>query len=161
MRKRLYFLILVGVMSMASMSNAHPFEQGQVRISAGGGGGVGGWSAGISGGYFVVESLELGFGTTYISADEIALQQATASTTYVLLPTAAYNPYLGGFLRHWFVLEGDAEAQSSGGLRGGFYHLNRGGLMFGLGAVYETIFDCTDDDECTSVYPEFSLSVVF
>jgi len=154
-------LICMALVTTPSHGNAHPFEQGQVRIAAGGGGGVGGWSAGISGGYFVAEALEMGVGTTYISADEIALLQATVSTTYILLPDAGYNPYLGGFLRHWFVLEGHAEAQSSGGFRGGFYHLNQGGLMFGLGAVYENIFECTDDDECTSVYPEFSLSMVF
>ena len=140
---------------------AHPFEQGQVRIAAGGGGGVGGWSAGVSAGYFVVEGLELGLGTAYISADDITLLQTTGSGTYVFLPEASFNPYVGGFARHWFVLEGDRDPQSSMGLRGGLYHLNQGGLMFGFGAAYEKILDCTSDENCTDIYPEFSLSLVF
>ena len=149
------------LMGLTGYVQAHPFERGQVRIAAGGGGGVGGWSAGLSGGYFILDGLELGVGTTYISTNDLKLLQGTGSTTYVFLPDASMNPYAGVFLRHWFVLEGNADPQSSMGIRGGLYHLSGNGLMLGFGVVQETILDCNDSGECQSIYPEFSLSIVF
>lgn len=152
---------LVAVASFFHAAHAHPFEAGQVRIAAGGGGGVGGWSAGVSTGYFVADGFELGLGTTYISADDMTLLQATTSATYVFLPKARFNPYFGGFLRRWFVLDGEVDSQSSIGLRGGMYHIGGYGLMLGLGMVQETILDCQNSIDCRSLYPEFTLSVVF
>ena len=142
-------------------AEGHPFETGQTRISAGGGGGVGGWSLGVSAGYFVTEGLELGLGTTYIRTDDLSLVQVTGSSTYVFLPAESLNPYTGGFARHWFVVDGDAESQSSAGVRVGFYNRSGRNLLFGLGAVHEVILDCPANDECASIYPEFSLSLIF
>lgn len=141
--------------------NAHPFEAGNVRLAAGGGGGVGGWSVSLAGGYFIRDGLELGLGTTYIRSDETAVQQVTASTTYVFLPESSLNPYTGAFFRHWFILDGDLEPASSTGLRLGAYHTGGGGLILGGGIVYERIIGCEADDDCASVYPEFSLALVF
>ncbi len=152
---------MLGLLSLGAAAHAHPFEAGQLRLGAGGGGGVGGWSLGVSAGYFVAEGVELGLGTTYIRADEMSLLQATGSSTYVFAPDAALNPYAGGFARHWFVLEGNVEPQSSVGARGGVYSRASQQIMLGIGAVYETILDCDDGDACDSVYPEFSLSMVF
>jgi len=143
------------------VANAHPYEQGQVRLGASGGGGFGGWSAGISAGYFISDGLELGAGSTYIKSDDITLLQLTGTTTYVLLPEAQFNPYIGALLRHWMVLDGDAESQSSVGVRAGLYHLSGGGFMLGFGAVHEYIIDCDSDDSCSSTYPEFSVAVAF
>ena len=158
---------LVGILTFFSLIavvthvHAHPFQEGQVRIAAGGGGGVGGWSAGLSGGYYVVDGLELGLGATYISYDDVALLQTTGSSTYVFFPEQSLNPYAGAFLRRWIVLEGEVEPRTSAGVRGGVYHSSGGGLMLGLGLVYETILDCDDGETCESTYPEFSLSLLF
>lgn len=141
--------------------HAHPFDAGSVRVAAGGGGGVGGWSVGLTGGYFIKEGIELGLGTTYIKSGETAVQQLTLSSTYVVLPDASFNPYVGAFFRHWFIIEGDLEATSSTGLRLGAYHTGGGGLILGGGIVYERIIDCETNDDCESVYPEFSLALVF
>lgn len=154
-------LIFFSLIAILTNAQAHPFQEGQVRIAASGGGGVGGWSAGLSGGYYVVEGLELGLGATYISADDVALLQTTGSTTYVFFPEQSLNPYTGAFLRRWIVLEGEVEPRTSAGFRGGVYHSSGGGLMLGLGLVYETILDCDDGETCASTYPEFSLSLLF
>ena len=155
--------ILTIMLCVICVSNAHghPFEAGQTRVSAGGGGGVGGWSLGVAAGYFMAEGLEVGLGSTYIRSDDLSLVQVTGSTTYVFLPTESWNPYTGGFARHWFVADGDVEPKSSVGVRGGFYSRSGHNLLFGLGAVYEVIVDCEPADECTSTYPEFSLSLIF
>ncbi len=152
---------ILGTLSFGGMAQSHPFEAGQFRLGAGGGGGVGGWSLGVSAGYFIAEGLELGLGTTYIRADELALLQATASSTYIFAPDSGLNPYAGGFARHWFVLEGDVDPRSSVGARGGVYSRAGDSLMLGIGVVYEVILDCDDGGACDSVYPELSLSLVF
>ena len=152
---------IVGILCVAGTAYGHPFEAGQLRLGAGGGGGVGGWSAGISAGYFVAEGAEIGLGTTDIKSDDISLLQATGSSTYVFMPDAGLNPYAGGFLRHWFVLEGNVDPRTSLGGRAGLYSRAGQSLMLGVGAVYEKILDCEDGDACDSVYPEFSLSFIF
>ncbi len=153
--------IAVTLFLYANVIHAHPFQAGNVRLAAGGGGGVGGWSVSLAGGYFIRDGLELGLGTTYIKSDETAVQQLTVSTTYVFLPESSLNPYTGAFFRHWFIVDGDLEPASSTGLRLGAYHTGGGGLILGGGIVHEKIIECKAVDECESVYPEFSLAFVF
>ena len=154
------YLSFLWVLLIASFVNAHPYEAGQVRIAAGGGGGPDGWSIGVSGGYFVIDALELGLGTTYIQGKDLSIVQVTGRTTYVFMPDESFNPYAGTFVRRWIVTDGDASDQSSLGGRLGFYHVSSSNLILGLGVAQEVILDC-DDDQCDSTYPEFSLALVF
>ena len=158
--RKLFLLSLIALCPLAR-GHAHPFEAGSVRLAAGGGGGVGGWSASLAGGYFIRDGLELGLGTTYIKSDETAVQQLTMSTTYVFLPESSLNPSAGVFFRHWFILDGDLEPASSTGLRLGAYYSGGGGLILGGHIVYERIINCKAVDDCESLYPEFSLAIVF
>ena len=154
------YLIILLVLTAATVANAHPYEAGQVRIAAGGGGGPDGWAIGVSGGYFVVDALEVGLGTTYIKSEDLSIVQVTGRTTYVFMPDESFNPYAGTFVRRWFVTDGDASDQSSVGARIGFYNVSSSNLILGIGAAHEIILDC-DDDQCESTYPEFSLALVF
>lgn len=153
--RNLVFLITIFALNELS---AHPFSAGQIRLAAGGGGGVGGWSVGLAGGYFVVDSLEIGIGSTYIDTEDVSLVQLTGKTTYVFLPESDYNPYAGVFTRRWLVTSGDARDQSSVGGRLGIYKTGSSSLILGLGVVHEVLLDC--NSACKSTYPEFSLSLV-
>jgi hypothetical protein len=60
------------------------------------------------------------------------------------------------FYSHWFI--GDAYSdQDAVGTRGGLLYVS-GSVVLGLGVAYERIVsECTMD--CSSVYPDFTLSI--
>jgi hypothetical protein len=145
---------------VVSIASAHPYQADQIRIAAGGGGGLDGWSIGVTGGYFIVDSLELGLGSAFIKSEDLSIVQVTARSTYVFLPEASFNPYSGVFIRRWIVTSGDAMDQSSVGARFGLYSVSSASLVLGFGAAHEVLLNC-DDEPCTSTYPEFSLALVF
>jgi hypothetical protein len=65
-------------------------------------------------------------------------------------------PYVGVFGSRYFIYDGVDDVNTVGS-RAGLIYVG-GSLLLGLGvAVEHVVSDCTED--CTSVYPDFTLSV--
>ena len=68
-------------------------------------------------------------------------------------------PYVGAFYNHWFIGDGIADVDSVGG-RVGLVYVS-GQFVLGLGVVYEKLVSKCDSSvmDCSSVYPDFTLSL--
>ncbi len=139
-----------------------PFPQGKVRLGLGGGlfsssNSVDfGLSAGF--GYFIFDNIEIGFDGAFQFGDS-AFAAFLGPTARVLFPlNEAVALYVGGFYRHWFLTEG-LEDFDTLGARGGIV-VRTGGAYFSIGMVYEAIVSACDG-ECSDLYPELGISVLF
>ena len=159
---RLVFFLALSCQLMALSPARAQFEQGDVQISAGGGGSSLGF--GLSGtiGYYVLDGVETSLGLGYWSLDDTILVQVTPGVRYVI-DADSFRPYVGTFYRRWFFTNDVYEDTESVGVRAGTFIFAGRRTMLGLGVISEKLLDCpfTDDDDCTSVYPEFSLALSF
>ncbi len=143
-------------------ANAEGFRQGSVTLGAGVG-----WvqtttdsyvSVGVSGGYYVVDGLELGLGvTTWLGASP-NVTQVSPRATYTLWFVPQVHPYVGTFYRHWFIAN-DYDDIDSWGLRAGLALPMSSRLYVRGGVVWEQTLACERD--CTDIYPELAATLVF
>lgn len=140
-----------------------PFDQGRFGLSFGAGSQntLGEKYYGVAGGmgYYVLDGVELGLGTAHQWGDGPSITRLTPSLRYVAQPLVRYSPvvpYVGVFGSRYFVYEGNADVNTLGG-RAGLIYVG-GSVLLGLGVAVERIVsECTED--CTSVYPDFTLSL--
>ncbi len=110
-------------------------------------------------GYYVLDGVELGFGAGHQFGDDPTISRVTPSLRYVAQPLVGHSPlvpYIGVFGSHYFVYDGYADINTVG-TRGGLLYVS-GSMVIGLGLAYERIVsECVED--CSSVYPDFTLSI--
>lgn len=155
--------IAIGLSCWAATAAAEPFDQGSVNVSIGGSLRVGGgdtiFAAGLGVGYFVIDGLELGVGTTAFFGADPFIAQVTPGVRYVFWMVPVVSPYLGAFYRHWFIADDFPDIDTVGG-RAGILFAAGGPVNVGLGVVYERIISpCST--ACDRVYPELSISISF
>ncbi len=148
---------VVNLVSYASHAES-PYQAETTRISASGGAGAGGFAIGFDVGYFAADGLELSGGATYLNRNGLNVLQITPGVRYIL-DLVTVDPYVGGFMRHWWFLGSEDESPWSIGVRGGLI-LRSGQLFLGIGVAREVVLDCPRKiDECTRVYPEITFAV--
>ncbi len=160
----------VGVLAVAATVLAVPghaeareaFDGGSVRIglNVGAAYAYGQRYVTIGGGvgYFVVDGLELGLdGETWVGGDP-RISAITPQARYVLHFIDPVKPYVGVFFRHWFI-EKSLPDQNSIGARVGALVAIGTRAFAGGGVVFERYLDC--GAECTDIYPEIVVSVMF
>lgn len=150
----------------APSSCSGPFCQGSIGLSLVVGSASAGsenyfvLGAGVS--YYLIDGLSLGLdGDVWMGGDP-TIYTLTPQARYVLWFVPVIKPYVGAFYRHYFLSEGFEDIDSIGG-RAGAYLVSGSGSYLGLGAVYEKLLDCQDDDfrDCDSWYPELTLGFSF
>jgi len=140
-----------------------PFDQGKFGLSFGAGSqntlGEHYYTVAGGMGYYVLDGVEVGLGTAHQWGDGPSITRLTPSLRYVAQPLVRHSPvvpYVGVFGSRYFVYEGNDDVNTLGG-RAGLIYVG-GSVLFGLGvAVEQIVSECTED--CTSVYPDFTLSV--
>jgi len=144
-------------------AHAEPFRKGSIRLGGGLGyvqtvGGDGFVSIGLSGGYFLVDGLELGIdGSAWIGANPSVTILGTR-LTYVVFQVPHLHPYAGPFYRHWFVGQQMPDIDTIG-VRGGLI-VPAGPRFYAFGGVgYERVVSACDRN-CSNIFPEFGLSFV-
>lgn len=149
-------------------ADAGPFAEGSIRLAlmAGASTTVDGKGethtaiiAGLGGGYYLVDGLELGLeGEHWFGADP-SVSKVSPGVRYVLWFVPVLKPYAGMFYRHVF-LGAPFDDFDSLGTRAGAFWVSGGGSYFGGGVVYEQIVKgCPDGWDCSSWYPELALSI--
>ena len=140
-----------------------PFDQGKMNLSISGGSTSNFdkryFAIGAGFGYFVLNGLELGTAAVHQFGDGPSISQIQPRVRYVVQPLVGkfpLIPYVGAFYNHWFIGDGFEDVDAIGG-RGGLIYIS-GRLLLGLGvAVERTVSECIED--CTQVYPDFSISL--
>jgi hypothetical protein len=146
--------------------SAGPFSKGSIRLTAliGTGSSVTDTylilGAGV--GYFLIDGLEVGLDYEAWILAEPVLNRLSPETRYVLHFVPTIKPYVGIFYRHTFVADYD-DYDQVGGRLGVYIIPSRSRMFVGVGAVYERLLGCDDDDflDCDEVYPELSFGVSF
>ena len=142
-----------------------PFDQGKMNLSIAGGStsnfGERYFAIGGGFGYFILDGLELGLAAVHQFGDGPSISQVQPRVRYVVQPLVGkfpLIPYVGAFYNHWFIGDGYTDVDAIGG-RAGLIYLS-GRILLGLGvAVERTVSECIED--CTAVYPDFSISLSF
>lgn len=110
-------------------------------------------------GYYVLDGVEVGLGLGHQWGDGPSITRTTPSLRYVAQPlvgTSPLIPYIGVFGSRYFIADGFDDVNTLGGRVGALYI--SGSLLLGLGlAVERIVSDCEMD--CTSYYPDFTLSL--
>lgn len=139
-----------------------PWRQGRSRLGISGGAvGFDGTSndfyLGASYGYFVVDNLELAVDTVLTFGDSPFTWRVGPMLTFIVPVESEFQPYLGGFYRHWFIADSAFLDQDTLGGKLGVV-IRSSGVFFQLGVVIErTVSQC--DADCTAIYPELGLSL--
>ncbi len=150
----------------AHASIAGPFDQGNVRISVGGGLGRGfdqtyfivkGAAA-----YYLIDGLEVGLEAESWLFNSPSQFRIGPQTRYILHFVPIVKPYAGVFYRHAFISDGFADLDSVG-WRAGAFLTPTFNTFFGAGVVQEFYLDCDEDvyANCTLLYPEVTFSIAF
>lgn len=139
-----------------------PYVQGRTRLGIGGDSDYNGnrWNMALafSLGYFVVDNLELGGELAFQFGDDPFSAQLGPSIRYFMPVSEVVHPYLGAFYRHYFLTAGIDDLDTLGARLGLIWR--QGATFLGFGVVFEHIISACDD-ECTEIYPEVGLSVLF
>ena len=146
-------------------STAGPFARGSVRLSVL----IGtGWTTtdeylilGAGVGYYIADGLELGVDYEAWLFGSPVMQRLSPGVRYVFHMVPVLKPYVGGFYRHTFIGDDYSDLNYLGARAGAFIAPKRGGVYFGLGAVYERLLSCTDNAyfKCDNVYPELFIGI--
>jgi hypothetical protein len=141
------------------------FEKGRVRLS-----GSAGWGSsfnqdyvvlGVGAGYYLLHGLEAGLDTEFWLGNDPTISKVSPQLRYVYAYANAIKPYVGVFYRRTFF-SGLDDLDSLGGRFGAYFPISPR-VYTGLGGVYERYLDCetTTYQDCSQVYPEFSISASF
>lgn len=108
-------------------------------------------------GYYVLRGLEPSVQAVHWFGGEPTVTKLSPALRYVFVGApVSLKPYVGAFYSHWF-LSGDGLDLDTVGGRAGLVSYGSGGLVIGLGVVYERVVsDCTE--ECDEIYPDITLS---
>ncbi|MEE2788859.1 MAG: hypothetical protein VX589_16095 [Myxococcota bacterium] len=157
------FSILALMLPLASHAENQPFQQGQFSLGLGGGGGPGGFGLGLNVGYMALDGLEVSLGGSYWVFDETNLIRITPGVRYIFVTGGSLMPYGGVFGRRWFFTDDAYDDITSLGGRGGTYIRAGRNALLAIGVAYEHILDCPSglDEQCSEIYPEFGLSILF
>jgi hypothetical protein len=170
MRRLLWLVLVVGAVPAHAQPvppeeppRKTPFDQGKFGLgfSAGSHSSLGEHYYVVGGGmgYYVLDGVELVLGTSHQWGDGPAITRLTPGLRYVAQPLVRYSPlvpYVGVFGSRYFIYEGNDDVNTVGS-RAGLIYVG-GSVLLGLGvAVEHVVSECTED--CTSVYPDFTLSV--
>jgi len=140
-----------------------PFDQGKLGLGFGFGSQktLGAQYYLVSGGvgYYVLDGVEVGLGLGHQWGDGPSITRTTPSLRYVAQPLVGVSPlipYVGVFGSRYFIADGFDDVNTVGGRAGALYV--SGSLLIGLGlAVEHVVSECAED--CTSYYPDFTLSM--
>ncbi len=143
-----------------------PFDRGKMNLSAAGGTtsnfGERYFAIGAGFGYFVLDGLELELAAVHQFGDGPSISKVSPAVRYVVQPLVGRSPlipYVGVFYNHWFIGDGYADVDAIGGRAGLLYISGR--VLLGLGIAAErTVSECIDND-CWTVYPDFTISLSF
>ncbi len=114
---------------------------------------------GISGSYFVVDDLAVGFGYRHWFGSP-SVDEVTLPVTYFLPLDSTIRPYAGLFYRRVFMGGGYDDDNVYGGRAGVTVRLSPRSYM-GAGWVQEYRDGCSDRNDCSSGYPEVVFSFSF
>ncbi len=142
-----------------------PFDRGKFGLSGGGGSqttfGYRKFVIGIGVGYFVLDGVELGLSGLHQFGDGPSVSELSPSLRYIAQPLVGHSPlipYVGVFYRHWFIGSSIDDVDTVGARAGALFL--SGKIILGLGVVVEqTVSTCSD--ECTAVYPDFTIGFSF
>ena len=161
------FVLLLIAAQLASVNDiqADPFEQGNLRASVV----IGSGEAfendytiiGLGAGYYLKNGVELGIdGEAWLGGDP-DIYNLSPQAKFILSTQTRFRPYIGAFYTHSFV-ENEDDLDSIGG-RGGVYLVQDNRWFLGVGAVYQSYFDCDENihDSCDDIYPEITVSFTF
>ncbi len=170
MRRLPYLLVLASNLAVAQPIEIEPptetpFDRGKKNLSVAGGAGnnLGEqyYAIGAGFGYFVLDGLELGASVLEQFGDGPSITKLAPQVRYIAQPLVGkwpLIPYVGAFYTHW-VIGGGIDDVDAVGARTGLLYVS-GRILLGLGvAVEKTVSKCVD--ECTNVYPDFTISLSF
>ena len=136
------------------------FKEGDIQLSAGGGGGAQGFGLDGELGYFALDGFQVSLGVGYWSMADTGLFRVTPGARFVF-ETERIMPFVGAFYRKWlFTDDAFTDMASIGGRLGSYFVVGRTTLMT-VGVVHERFLDCDEKqiEECAFYYPEFSFAV--
>jgi hypothetical protein len=156
--------VLLSALLLTRPALAHPFEQGRVRISAGGGyafvGEEGYFSIGGSGGYFVLDGLEVGADVMTFLGPQPNITSLSPRITWTIWQIPVVHPYGGGFWSHWFVAQGQPDFDTVGFRFG--VQIRAGSRAIVTGGIRREIqVPVCYLKGCSSWTPEFGVSFIF
>lgn len=143
-----------------------PFDRGRFGLTASAGTasvfdqryfGIGGSLS-----YFVLDGVAVGAGAQVQWGDGPTITRTTPELRYVAQPLVGrwpLIPYAAVFYTHWFVGEANPDVDAIG-TRGGLLYVS-GSIVLGLGIAYEhLVSECMMDTmDCSSVYPDITISI--
>ena len=155
MRLRCYVLFCLAIPSLWASNAWAQFDAGDVTISAGGSGGALGYGLSGTVGYFPVDRIEVSLGLGYWSMEDTGLVQVTPGARLIW---RRFTSLCWDLYRRWYFQAMHTKIPQCRWSNGPFFQAAGG--LFGLGVVSERLLDCPfeNEDDCTSVYPEFSLA---
>jgi hypothetical protein len=102
----------------------------------------------------------LGLDLTFWVLNDPFAATFTPHLTYVFHFVPKVKPYAGMIFRRYIVTS-DVDDFNGWGVTFGANFLPSAGIILGLGAVYEHLFNCDEDlFSCDNVYPEFRFTYV-
>jgi len=115
---------------------------------------------GLGYGYYVANGLQLGIDAESWLGANPNVYKVTPQVLYVV-NGGRFFPYVGGFYRRTYI-EDLNDLDSYGG-RLGVYTMMSSRVYAGVGLVYEQYADCQESiyTDCSTMYPEFNISVGF
>jgi hypothetical protein len=158
-----FVFLAAGSAARADDAPETPFDQGKIAIGIYGGTqsslGFRYYAIGGALGYYVLDGVEVSGGTLFQFGDGPNILRLTPSVRYVAQPLVGHSPlipYVGVFYNHWFIGDSYSDVDAVGGRTGLLYVSGR--AILGLGVAYERVVsECVTD--CSSVYPDFTISV--
>lgn len=168
-RSILLFAVLAAMLFSAALpaeaAGRDPFADGSMRLSVLVGNGYAFDESylivGVGFGYFIAKGLEIGIDGESWSSGNPGITKISPAVRYVLPTNSAVRPYVGAFYRRTMIETFD-DLNSAGG-RAGVYFTSGQGSYFGLGAVYEKYFSCSEAvyKSCSDSYPEIIFAFTF
>ena len=110
-------------------------------------------------GYYVIDGLAPALSYDVWLLGDPTVQVLTPELTYVFYMVPSVKPYVGPFLRHYFIAGRDD--LDTVGVRGGLI-IPVEPAFFGVGGGYEVLLDCDSRyQDCDNVFPEFLIGATF
>jgi len=166
--RALFISILLVFCSIPATADAHQFEQGKFSLGVGGSLEFGGdraiFIASLGLGFYVLDGLEVGVGTSAYFGAQPFIWQVTPGVKYVFWMVPTVHPYVGAFYRHWFITRGFEDLDTVGGRAGILIVPTPSPVVAGIGVVYERVINppCREEvEECSFIYPELTFSISF
>ncbi len=165
----LALLILLQLLPVAvhaeSGTSSSPFKEGTARFSVLLGGGTAldqsYTIAGIGGGYYVADGIEIGLDADAWLGNSPRIYEASPRIGVVLDTDFSVRPYLGAFYRRTHI-DGYGDHDTVGA-RAGAYFITGRSSYFGIGLAQDIHLNCdrTVYTSCAETYPEIAFIILF